>query len=152
MGAPLAILAALAAALALAGPGGGEAAPAGGAPLDPDVAVRVSVADPAHGILAPFSFVVVSLERTCPPPAILACRPAIRFAGRLRDEPPPDLRLAGRVTSRGEVLAHWRVTEGVLEVVTGGLPFQGAGAIDDARPGIEANPETLLERAQGLGE
>lgn len=77
MGAPLLILAAFGAALALAGPGG-TAARAPADRLDPDIALRVSAAGLA-----------ISLERRCPPPAILACRPAIRLTGRLRAEPPP---------------------------------------------------------------
>jgi len=100
-------------------------------------------------LLASFSFLVISLERTCPPPALLVCRPAIRISGRLHREPAADLRrdlrvaliaglrasgfrpttvhaapagaLAGRVTSRGETLARWRLTDGVVEVATGGL-------------------------------
>jgi hypothetical protein len=231
VGAPLAILAAFAVALALAGPGGGNAARAGGDRLDPNVALRISARDPARTlprlapalataasqpalsralhrgsaaltragvdpkreVLAPLSFVVISLERSCPPPAILACRPAIRFVGRLRDQPPlglqRDLRaalvaglraagfqrmvvrgsqasgeLAGRVSSRGEALARWRLMDGVLEVVTGGLALQPPAAAAavlrsasaEARAGssptaaLEVNP-TLLATLVGDG-
>jgi hypothetical protein len=145
----LALLAALGAVLALTGPGGGTAAPAGADPLDRDVAIRLSAPGPTHGLLAPFSFVVVSIERSCPPPAILACRPAIRFAGRLRGAPgassPGAGELAGRVRSRGEPLARWRLAEGVFELVTGALALHGAGAVEASTPGIEANPATLAE-------
>jgi hypothetical protein len=217
VGAPLAILAAFAVALALAGPGGEKAARAGGDPLDPNVALRISARDPARTLprlapalgtaasqpglsralhrgsaaltragvdpkrefLAPLSFVVISLERRCPPPAILACRPAIRFAGRLRGEPPMDLQsdlraalvaglraagfqrmvvrgsqasgeLAGRVTSGGEALARWRLVDGLLEVVTGGLALQPAAAAaalrsDSAEAKAGSSPAAVLE-------
>ena len=92
VGAPLVLLAALGVALAVAGPGGGAppagadrpavgdaAAPAPVNGLDPGFALRVSVAGLA-----------ISLERRCPPPAILACRPAIRISGRLGAAPSPD--------------------------------------------------------------
>ncbi len=217
MVAPLSILAAFAAALALAGPGGGKAAPAGGDRLDPNVALRISARDPARTLprfalalgtaashpalsralhrgsaaltragvdprrelLAPLSFVVISLERSCPPPAILACRPAIRFAGRLRGEPPPDAQrdlraalvaglraagfrrlvvrgpqgsgeVAGQVMSQGEALARWRLVDGVLEVVTGGLELQPAATAaaigsDAAEATAGSSPAAELE-------
>ena len=120
--------------------------------------------DPTRDLLAPFSSVVISLERSCPPPALLACRPAIRFAGRLRGDPPPGLErslaaglvaglraagfrrmdvhgspggdLAGRITSDGEVLARWRLVDDVLVVVTGGLELEP----EDTAMGVAAGP------------
>jgi len=217
VGAPLAILAAFGVTLALAGPGGGNAARAGGDRLDPNVALRISARDPARTLprlapalataasqpalsralhrgsaaltragvdpkrelLAPLSFVVISLERSCPPPAILACRPALRFAGRVRDQPPPSLQrhlraalvaglraagyqqmvvrgsqadgeLAGRVSSRGEALARWRLVDGVLEVVTGGIALRPAAAAavlrsDSAEASAGSSPAAALE-------
>jgi hypothetical protein len=162
----------------------------GGPPLHPElsrstrrvwVAVERRGVDPRRRLLAPLSFLAVSLERSCPPPAVLACRPAIRLTGRLRDLPPPgferDLRTAltaglratgfpgltvhrspatdsGRVRSRGETVARWRVADGDLEVVTGGLDLRPAEAgptsppemsDDGGMPGvtIETNPATL---------
>jgi hypothetical protein len=155
----LAILAALAMALALAGAGEEKATPAGGDRLDPDVALRVSATDPARTLpqlerepgrklLARLSFVAITPERSCPPPAILACRPAFRLVGRLRGEPEPGLQRdlaatavaalraagyrrmvvgsavrdgerVGRVTSRGETLGRWRVAGEMLEITIG---------------------------------
>jgi hypothetical protein len=112
--------------------------------------------NPERDLLAPLTSLTVSLEPSCPPPAILACRPAIRLSGRLDAEPPPgyqrDLKaatvaglravgfrdmtartsdrfpLAGRVTSRGEVLARWRLEGDALEVTTAGLPLDEPSA------------------------
>jgi hypothetical protein len=203
----LTLLAALGAALALAGPGGmRESASGTGEPdLDPNVALEIRAAGPAvalpdalrrlaastssptlarairsglsapsraglglERLLAPFSYVVLSIERSCPPPAVLACHPAVRFTGRLRGRTPPGLErelravllaelgeagfealharrsrdgaeLAGRVGSRGETLARWRLDDRVLEVVTGGLaPRAGAAGVG----GSAALPET----------
>lgn len=139
--------------------------------------------NPGRDLLAPFSYLAISLERSCPPPAILACRPAIRLTGRLHDLPPAGLRrdlrtalvaglhaagfrgltvhrsptagFGGRVNSRGETLARWRLAEGVLEVATGGLDLDDAAPApqtrtgDDRDPGgvpgltVETNPATL---------
>lgn len=131
-------------------------------------------------LLARLSVLSISLERSCPPPAILACRPAIRIFGRLRERPPADLQrklrttliaalraagfrsmvaegshhgdqLSGRVTARGETLARWRLSGGVLEIATGGLHLKGAemapGEDSLAPASVETNPrvlETLL--------
>jgi hypothetical protein len=84
---PLTILAVLGVALALASLGEGRAAPAGGDRFDPYTTLRVSVPRAASGLLAPFSFLAISIERSCPPPAILACRPVVRIVGGLRGEP-----------------------------------------------------------------
>jgi hypothetical protein len=170
---PLAILAALAVALALAGAGGEKTAPVGGDRLDPDVALRVSATDPAQTlrqlpselrtpssrkILARLSFAVITLERSCPPPAILACGQALRLVGRLNGEQAAGLQRdlgagvvaalsaagyrrlvvrgtvrhgerAGRVTSQGETLGRWRVADGTLEITIGaGLRLEGPTA------------------------
>ena len=126
--------------------------------------------DPDRDLLAPFSILVISLERSCPPPALLSCRAAIRVIGRLRGEPPTDLqrnlhiaivaglraagfrsltvesspvedRLAGRVTSSGETLARWRLSRGVLEVATGGLVLHpSASAAIGTAPRAQSMP------------
>jgi hypothetical protein len=129
--------------------------------------------DPKRDLLAPFSFVVISLERSCPPPALLACRPAIRFAGRLRSEPPPDLQsdleaalvaglraagfrrlvvrgsqggdFAGRVSSGGEMLAKWRLVDDVLVVVTGGLALEPQASAAPARDASADSSEPVVE-------
>jgi hypothetical protein len=123
--------------------------------------------DVESDLLRRLSFVVISLERSCPPPAILACRPAIRILGRLRDRPGRDLernlratviagldaadfrsvtarssrrgdRLLGRAAARGETLARWCIRDGVLEVATGGLGLTGREALPDASSQLEA--------------
>jgi hypothetical protein len=139
--------------------------------------------EPVRDLLAPFSVLVITIERSCPPPAVLACRPAIRVTGRLRGEPPADLkrnlriatvaglraagfrgltarssgsggRVAGRVTSGGELLARWRLFGGVLEVASSGLtldsPVSAAAlAAPPTAPGgatqveIDTNPKAL---------
>jgi hypothetical protein len=181
---PLAILAALAVALALAGASGEKTSPAGGDRLDPDVALRVSAADPeqtlpqlaselrsssSRKVLARLSFAVITVERSCPPPAILACGHALRLVGRLRGEPAPGLQRdlgagvvaaldaagyrrmvvrgavrdgerVGRVTSQGETLGRWRVAGGTLEVTIGaGLRLEGPTA-SFAEPAIDGSP------------
>jgi hypothetical protein len=200
----LTLLAALGAALALAGVGDGADNERPKPGLDPNVALEIRAARPARTlpvalrtlaadtsspavarairaglaaparaglrlrpVLAPFSAVVLSVERACPPPAVLACRPAVRFIGRLRSRASQPTRhevgdvlvaeleaagfenlhaqpgtrsgLASRITSRGETLARWRLDDRVLEVVTGGLaPRAGAAAVG----GSAALPET----------
>jgi hypothetical protein len=183
----LTLLAALGAALALAGQGGGVSDPIK-PELDPNVALKIRAARPARTLpdalrtlaaetgspavaqairaglrapahaglqlqrlLAPFSAVVLSVERSCPPPALLACRPAVRFMGRLKfrasrptrgevkDVLLAELDAAGfeslhaqtgrrgttsRITSRGETLARGRLANGRLQVVTGGLGLE----------------------------
>jgi hypothetical protein len=132
--------------------------------------------DLERDLLARLSFLVISLERSCPPPAILACRPAIRILGRLRDRPDRDLernlrttvsagldaagfrsvtahssrrgdQLRGRATARSETLVRWRVSNGVLEVATGGLGLRGREELPDASSEPEVklaiNPPTL---------
>jgi hypothetical protein len=191
--APLTILAALGAALALAAQGGGAGSPSGDRPepntsfrvsasapvqtlpgvapgrgdpsLDPELRravrrTRAAVAragvNPKRDLLTPLDSLEVSLERSCPPPAVLACRPAVRLTGQLSGEPPSgyerDLetaivaglreagfrgvtaqasdrgRLAGRATSQGEVLARWRLEGDTLEVTTAGLPLDEPSA------------------------
>jgi hypothetical protein len=191
--APLTIIAALGAALALAPQGGDAGSPSGHRPkpetsfrvstsapiqilpgvaqgrgdpsLDPELSravrrTRASVAragvDPKRDLLAPLSSLTLSLEASCPPPAVLACRPAVRLTGQLDGGPPPgyerDLqtaivaglreagfrgvraqasdrgRLAGRATSQDEVLARWRLEDDALEVTTAGLPLDEPSA------------------------
>ena len=112
-------------------------------------AVKRAGVDPNRGFLAEFSFLTVAVERSCPPPALHTCRPAIRVTGRLGGDPPPILErnlsiglvaglraagyrplsvhrapggeLSGRVSSNGEALARWRRSGEVIEIVTGGL-------------------------------
>jgi hypothetical protein len=211
----LTLLAALGAALALAGPGGGapgEPGPSGDGVepgLDPNVALEIRAARPAQtlpgalrtlaaeapspavarairaGLAAPsraglelerllasFSYVALTLERSCPPPALLACRPAVRFTGRLagavspgleRDlravllaglraagfenlharKPGDDANVTGRISSRGETLARWRIDDGLVEIATGGLALQGTNVIPAPTVSIETNQRTL---------
>lgn len=111
-------------------------------------------------LLARLSFVVVSVERRCPPPALLACRPAIRILGRLRERPAPDLerklrravvaalgaagfsgmsaessgrgdRVRGRVSAGAETLARWRASDGIFELATGGLDLSREDRLRD---------------------
>lgn len=54
--------------------------------------------------------------------------------------------LRGRVTARGEILARWRVTDRVLQVVTGGLDHTDEAAIPDTGSEslkVQINPRTL---------
>jgi hypothetical protein len=117
-------------------------------------------------LLSRLSFLVISLERSCPPPAIVACRPAIRILGRLRARPDRDLernlrttviagldaagfrsvtarssrrgdQLLGRAAARGETLARWRICDRVLEVATGGLGLRGREALPNASSQLE---------------
>ncbi len=145
--APLAILAALGIVLVLAGPGAGVEPSASEAGLDDNVALRAGIS----------SQVEISLERSCPPPAVLACGPGLRIAARVpnwRSEAlGADIALAlvrtlraagfrnltirsaehgrglsGRVTSRGEVLGRWRLVAGLIEVTVGGLELRPPAA------------------------
>ncbi len=119
--------------------------------------------DPERDLLAPFSFVVISLERSCPPPALLACRPAIRFAGRAprrarrrtcraTSRPPwspgSELRAfdgwsyanrraatsPGGSHRRARCWPEWRLVDDVLVVVAGGLALE-CGGERRSRPG-----------------
>jgi hypothetical protein len=101
-----------------------------------------------RGLLGPVAWIAITVESSCPPPALLACRPAVRAVARLRGGAfagvRRDVRIAtlaglrtagfqrltvrtatggdaGRVTSRGETLAAWRLTGRTLQVATGGL-------------------------------
>ena len=120
-------------------------------------AIELDGVDPGRELLAPLSLLEISVERSCPPPALLACSPAVRLTGLLEDAPPPagfdhavaaalasGLRAtgarapvvrspanregSGRVTSHGETLARWRRTGGLVEVVTGGLDLRPEAA------------------------
>jgi hypothetical protein len=221
-------LAAVGAGLLVAGSGCGEKAEPEGARgaarsgLDPNVAVRISAADPAEtlpiaeprledelrsqgasqaaraarmlsrdlepyvspSLLEPLSFAVLSLERSCPPPAVLDCRPGIRFVGRFEGELPAGMgrtlrrvlgrslresgfgRLAfeataggesgGRVITRGETVARWRVERDLLQIATGGLSLRPAREVLAPAPAgpsaeLEADPHTLAALlSQGL--
>lgn len=110
---------------------------------------RDAVSALQQGVASSTATVEVEVESSCPPPAVLACRPALRLVGRLRDQPAPRLRhdlaaavpaalrrlgyrrievrqgrrgdeLVGRAVSGSETLARWRTRERVLEIVTGG--------------------------------
>jgi hypothetical protein len=123
-------------------------------------AIRRSGVDLEGDLLARLSFVVVSVERRCPPPALLACRPAIRILGRLRERPSPDLerklrravvaalgaagfsgmsaessgrgdRIRGRVSAGAETLARWRASDGRFQLATGGLDFKRGDRLPD---------------------
>ena len=145
--APLAILAALGVVLVLAAPGAGVEPNPSEAGLDDNVGLRAGISGQVE----------ISLERSCPPPAVLACGPGLRIAARVpsrRSEAlGADIALAlvrglraagfrnltiravehgrglsGRVTSRGEVLGRWRLVAGVVEVTAGGLDLRPPAA------------------------
>ena len=145
------------------------ARPGAGASIPPELlrALRRETAaigragvDLEDDLLARLSFVVVSVERRCPPPALLACRPAIRILGRLRERPAPDLerklrrsvvaalgaagfsgmsaessgrgdRVRGRVSAGAETLARWRASDGIFELATGGLDLNRGDRLPD---------------------
>lgn len=90
--------------------------------------------------------VSVSLEPSCPPPALLACRTAVRLSGALTGPPSPRLQRrvgaavrsalrqdgfrrlevrveggGGKIVSGAETLAQWRTARTEIEVVTTGL-------------------------------
>ena len=98
-------------------------------------------------LLSQFSYLILRIEASCPPPALLACRPAVRAIAILRE--PATKRLerelqavlvaglgaagfealrvqehgdaddpSGRITSHGETVARWRIDGRMLEVVT----------------------------------
>ncbi len=113
--------------------------------------------DAQRDLLARLSWLELSIERSCPPPALLACRPALRALAGVRpgsarglgpalraavvaglraagyrrlevESRDGDAIVAGRVTSAGETLASWRGANGLLEVATIGLELSGAAA------------------------
>ena len=205
----LALLAALGAALALAGPGGGAGDDRPEPGLDPNVAVEIRAARPAqtlpgalHGLasetdspglahailtgletpasggielerlLSQFSYLILRIESSCPPPAVLACRPAVRAIATLRE--PASQRMerelqavliaglgaagfeplrvrervdadhpSGRITSHGETVARWRADDSVLEVATGGLTLRGERPARTPPLRIETNAATI---------
>ena len=135
-------------------------------------AIRRAGVDLEDDLLARLSFVVVSVERRCPPPALLACRPAIRILGRLRERPAPDLerklrrsvgaagfsgmsaessgrgdRVRGHVSAGAETLARWRASDGIFELATGGLDLSRGDRLPDegsySRLKIEINRRAL---------
>ena len=109
---------------------------------------------PLRRLVASMSAVSVSVERACPPPALLACGPGLEVAARLARSSPGavsrqvgeiaraglrraglrDLRVdssadgAGRVRAGGEPvdLAVWRVDGAALRVAAGGLDLGAA--------------------------
>ena len=205
----LALLAALGATLALAGPGGGAGDDRPEPGLDPNVAVEIRAARPAqtlpgalrglasetdspdlaHAILtgletpasagielerllSQFSYLILRIESSCPPPAVLACRPAVRLIGILRQpatrrlerelqtvlraglraagfeklhtrEHRDDAALTGRITSRGETVARWRIDDRAVEVATGGLALRGERPTRTPPLRIETNAATI---------
>jgi hypothetical protein len=207
----LALLAALGAALALAGIGDGAGDDRPGPGLDPNVAVEIRAARPAQTLpgalrglgsetdspdlaraiptglktpanagaelerlLSQFSYLILSIESSCPPPALLACRPAVRAIAILREPATQRLErelqavlvaglgaagveplrvpergdaddLSGRITSHGETVARWRADGRVLEVATGGLALSGEHPSRTPPLRIETNPETISE-------
>lgn len=149
LGSPLAILAALLVALALAAADRDSSAPAA-EPSGP-TAERSEPAAKLEESLAPFLTAGRAFpETSCPPPALLACRPAARLRGELRRRPSPalDRRIAvavrsvlrrhgfrrldarlgktgGRIVADGETLARWRTVRARIEVAIGGLALHG---------------------------
>jgi hypothetical protein len=190
-GAPLALLAGFAAALAVAGAtgAGDRVAPAtpqvsaAGSGLGPNVAVEVRAARPARalpgalrtlasetespelarairtGLAAPegtgvelerllsrFSYLILRIEASCPPPAVLACRPAVRIIASLRHPATPRLQRELRavlLAGPGETVARWRIHGRVLEVATGGLALRGERPARTPPLRIETNPEAI---------
>ena len=114
--------------------------------------------DPGRELLAPLSLLEISVEQSCPPPALLGCGPAVRLTGLLEAPPPPGFERAvgaslasalratgaralvvrgaasgegsGRVTSHGETLVRWRRSGDLVEVVTAGLELRPEDAQD----------------------
>lgn len=114
---------------------------------------------------------VVSLERGCPPPGLLACRPGVRVTALLPSPPPPWVRVAvpaavahglrvfgyrdlvvhaaergfaGRVAARGEVLGRWQQADEILEIAVGGLELRDPAA---RREELERGPALALDPA-----
>jgi hypothetical protein len=211
----LALLAALGAALVLAGAGDGAGDDRSEPGLDPNVALEIRAARPAQTLpgalrtvasetdspalarairtglevpadagieperpLSQFSYLILRIEPSCPPPAVLACRPGVRVIAVLREPATPPLQRelrtvfvawlraagfealrtpedgdagekTGRITSRGETVAHWRIDGLVLEVATGGLALSGERPKRIPPFQIETNPETITELFNG---
>ena len=120
-------------------------------------------------LLSRFSYLILRIEASCPPPALLACRPAVRVVAILRE--PATQRLerelqavlvaglgaagfealrvrergdaddpSGRITSHGETVARWRIDGRVLEVATGGLALRGERPRSDAATSYRDEP------------
>jgi hypothetical protein len=91
-----------------------------------------------------------TVEPSCPPPAVIGCRPSVRLVGELRAAPSARLRrdlagavraalrrlgfrrvhvhqrvrqgrLGGRAVARDETLARWRMRAGLLRLSTVGV-------------------------------
>jgi hypothetical protein len=143
-------------------------------------AIRAGLAAPEdtgvelERVLSRFSYLILRIESSCPPPALLACRPAVRAIAILREPATQRLErvlqavlvaglgaagveplrvpergdaddLSGRITSHGETVARWRADGRVLEVATGGLALSGEHPSRTPPPRIETNPETISE-------
>ena len=143
-------------------------------------AIRTGLEVPANAAVGPdrllsqFSYLIIRIEASCPPPALLACRPAVRVVAILRE--PATQRLerelqavlvaglgaagfealrvrergdaddpSGRITSHGETVARWRIDGRVLEVATGGLALRGERPAPTPPLRIETNAETITE-------
>ena len=143
-------------------------------------AIRTGLEVPANAGVAPtrllsqFSYLILRIEASCPPPAVLACRPAVRAIAILRE--PATKRLerelqavlvaglgaagfeplhvrergdaddpSGWITSHGETVARWRADDRVLEVATGGLELSGERPTPTPPLRIATNPETISE-------
>jgi hypothetical protein len=146
--------AAISFAAAIAGGGCEKDEPSESASEPAESSERAAARDAGAGLRAKLATSVrdmrVTVENSCPPPALLACRPGFRLSGelpegvsaRLRQDlalaVPAALRrlgyrrveirqrrqrneLVGRAVSGPETLARWRTRERVLELVTGGL-------------------------------
>ncbi len=146
----------------------------------PDLAraIRTGLEAPASAgvelerLLSRFSYLILRIEASCPPPALLACRPAVRVIAILRE--PATQRLerelqavlvaglgaagfealrvrergdaddpSGRITSHGETVARWRIDGRVLEVATGGLALRGERPAPTPPLRIETDPERI---------
>jgi hypothetical protein len=143
-------------------------------------AIRTGLQTPAstgielERLLSRFSYLILRIEASCPPPAVLACRPAIRAIAVLRGpstqrleqdlqtvllaglrsagfdalrvrETPGAADPSGRITSHGETVARWRTDGRVLEVATGGLTLEGERPARTPSVRVKTNPKPITE-------
>ena len=146
----------------VAGDPGGEANPLRLESYEPDRVVE-SLSGALEGgpalsrvakLVEPLRAISVSVERACPPPALLACRPGLRVAARLGEASPRsisrpvgeivrtglrhagfrDLRFRSSADGSGLVrsgnesvdVAEWIVDGGTLRIAVGGLQIDAA--------------------------
>lgn len=150
-GSPLAPLAILALLLALlfAGADFGDTtrpSPEPSTEVEADPEAQAAAAALERALAPVLAKATTTVEPSCPPPALLACRPAIRLSGELSEPSSPQLQQQvavavaaalrregfrgleigvgpdrGRAHSGAEILARWRTSGDRIEVATGGL-------------------------------